>query len=331
MTSNDLSIKSYTDLTELNKLKQANRNDDPRALQAVAEQFESLFLNMLLKNMRQANEAFSEGGLFDSSESKFYQEMMDQQLSMSLSSGKGIGLSEVLVRQLSPNREPVQVDQQKVAQLNQPVSHVTGDLGALLQQARVRSQQQDLSTDKPVDSSQRVGAASTVAAELPDRFESPQEFVQAMMPIAKQVSADSAVEAEVLVAQAALETGWGKHLPRRADGGNSYNLFGIKADQRWQGDRVASNTLEFRDGIAQQERASFRAYDSYRHSMQDYLAFISESPRYQQALGRAGDSHNYIEQLQLAGYATDPAYSSKVQGILNSDLFRNAVSVSHEG
>lgn len=326
MTNNDLSIKSYTDLKELNKLRQANRDDDPRALQAVAEQFESLFLNMLLKNMRQANEAFSEGGLFDSSESKFYQEMLDQQLSMSLSSGNGIGLSEVLVRQLSPNQPQPQVDQQAVIQPNQSVNYATGDLGALLQQARVRSQQQKLEGSAPVAASQQPDVVSSNQSDLPEQFESPQAFVQAMMPIARQVSAESALDAEVLVAQAALETGWGKHLPRHADGGNSYNLFGIKADQRWQGERVASNTLEFRDGVAQQERASFRSYDSYHHSMQDYLAFISESPRYQQALWQANDSHNYVEQLQLAGYATDPAYSSKVQGILSSDLFRSAVS-----
>ncbi|WP_421866772.1 flagellar assembly peptidoglycan hydrolase FlgJ [Motiliproteus sp.] len=331
MTSNDLSIKSYTDLNELNKLKQANRDDDPRALKAVAEQFESLFLNMLLKNMRQANEALSEGGLFDSSESKFYQEMLDQQLSVSLSSGKGIGLSEVLVRQLTPSSHPIEVDQQKVIQPNQTVNHASGDLAALLQQARIRSQQEQLGSAAAVGSDRNTQVKGNEVAELPDRFESPQAFVQSMMPIARQVSADSSVDAEVLVAQAALETGWGKHLPRRADGGNSYNLFGIKADQRWQGDRVASNTLEFRDGITQQERASFRAYDSYRHSMQDYLAFISESPRYQQALGRAGDSHSYIEQLQLAGYATDPAYSSKVQGILSSDLFRNAYQKVSKG
>ncbi|MEH6825207.1 MAG: flagellar assembly peptidoglycan hydrolase FlgJ [Motiliproteus sp.] len=324
--NNDLSIKSYTDLNELNKLKKAGREDAPKALAAVAEQFESLFLNMILKNMRQANEGLSEGGLFDSSESKFYQDMMDQQLSVSLSSGSGIGLREVLIRQLSQGAVPQQVDAEQVIQLNRPVSQASAGLNQLLEQTAALAVQ--ASIKQAAESVYAVDAASgaTPTKPQPDRFESPEQFVQRLFPVAERVAAAAGVAPEVLVAQAALETGWGKHLPRHSDGGSSHNLFGIKADQRWSGERVSTRTLEFRDGLAQREKASFRAYGSYEQSMQDYVEFLSQGSRYQQALDQAHDPRSYTQQLQLAGYATDPDYSSKIMGILDSDLLQNAVA-----
>ena len=320
MNSSDLSIKSYTDLHALNKLKQADHKDDPNALRVVAEQFESLFLNMLLKNMRQANEALTDGGLFNSSESKFYQDMMDQQLSMSLASEQGIGLSEVLVRQLAPLQGQAQFDPDKASMLNPQAPAPTNSMTQLLEQTTELAVQASI---KRADQQLQTSASDSVAA-LPDRFETPEQFVAQLMPLARKVTANSEIPAEALVAQAALETGWGKHLPRREEGGNSFNLFGIKADERWSGERVASATLEYRNGAAQEEQASFRAYPSYEASMKDYLSFVQDSPRYQTALEQAGDARSYIEQLHLAGYATDPAYSSKIIGILDSDLLQRA-------
>ncbi|MEH6651597.1 MAG: flagellar assembly peptidoglycan hydrolase FlgJ [Motiliproteus sp.] len=328
MVNNDLSIKSYTDLHELNKLKQAGRDDDPRALQAVAEQFESLFLNMLLKNMRQANEAISKDGLFDSSEGKFYQEMMDQQLAMSMSAGKGIGLSEVLVRQLSPAGEAPQVDVEKTSQLNQPTRHADGVMNQMMDRTVELAMQ--ASIKRAAVAVEKSAVSHSEKVDQIDRFDSPEQFVDAMMPVAANVAAESGIPAAALVAQAALETGWGKHLPRHSDGSNSHNLFGIKADQRWDGERLTSTTLEFRDGVARQEKASFRGYSSYEHSMRDYVAFVSQSPRYQAALEQADNAKGYIEQLQLAGYATDPAYSQKISGILDSDVLQRVLN-PHKG
>ncbi|MFT6916782.1 MAG: flagellar protein FlgJ [Motiliproteus sp.] len=314
--SNDLSIKSYTDLNELNKLKKAGRDDAPEALAAVAEQFESLFLNMLLKNMRKANEGLSEGGLFDSSESKFYQDMMDQQLSLTLSSGSGIGLRDVLIRQLSQGSEPQQVDAEQVIQ-RQPLDQAGAGLTHLLEQSAALAVQASI---KKAGETQ-----ASVAAPISQGFDTPEAFIQQLLPVAERVAAKAGVAPEMLVAQAALETGWGKHLPRHGDGGSSHNLFGIKADQRWEGERVTTSTLEFRDGLAQREKATFRAYGSYEQSMQDYVEFVSQSPRYQGALEQAHDARSYTRQLQLAGYATDPDYSNKIMGILDGDLLQNAL------
>ncbi|MEH6470256.1 MAG: flagellar assembly peptidoglycan hydrolase FlgJ [Halopseudomonas sp.] len=326
MINNDLSIKSYTDLNELNKLKKANRDDTPGALEAVAGQFESLFLNMLLKNMRQANEALSEGGLFDSNESKFYQDMMDQQLSVSMASGNGLGLRDVLIRQLSPNAEQPQVDPEKVIQFPQ-ANQVGGGLSQLLERNNAQAVQASIKRASEV-----LDSRAALTLESPkDSFESPEQFVEQLMPVAEQVAAAAGIAPEVLVAQAALETGWGKHLPRHSDGSSSHNLFGIKADQRWDGERVSTSTLEFRDGVAQREKASFRAYPSYEQSMQDYVAFMQQSPRYQQALEQAHDARSFTEQLQMAGYATDPAYSSKIMGILDGDVLQRALGKYTDG
>tara|TARA_R110002095_G_scaffold97941_5_gene86000 strand:+ start:1945 stop:2940 length:996 start_codon:yes stop_codon:yes gene_type:complete len=324
--NNDLSIKSYTDLNELNKLKKAGRDEAPKALAAVAEQFESLFLNMLLKNMRKANEGLSEGGLFDSSESKFYQDMMDQQLSLSLSSGSGIGLRDVLIRQLSQGSEPQQVDAEKVIELQRPLDQASAGLTQLLEQSTALAVQASIKQAAETQAAPVTASGKTASAGIPqDRFDSPEQFIQQLMPVAEGVAAAAGVAPEMLVAQAALETGWGKYLPRHTDGSSSHNLFGIKADQRWSGERVTTTTLEFRDGLAQREKAAFRAYGSYEQSMQDYVQFLSQSPRYQAALEQAHDPRSYTQQLQLAGYATDPDYSNKIMGILDSDLLQNAL------
>ncbi|MFT5720198.1 MAG: flagellar protein FlgJ [Motiliproteus sp.] len=327
--SNDLSIKSYTDLNELNKLKKAGRDDAPDALAAVAEQFESLFLNMLLKNMRKANEGLSEGGLFDSSESKFYQDMMDQQLSLTLSSGSGIGLRDVLIRQLSQGSEPQQVDAEQAIQ-RQPLDQASAGLTQLLEQSAALAVQASIKKAAEAQTQTQAqtpvtASGNPVAALMTEGFDTPEAFIQQLLPVAERIAVRAGVAPEMLVAQAALETGWGKHLPRHGDGGSSHNLFGIKADQRWEGERVTTSTLEFRDGLAQREKATFRAYGSYEQSMQDYVEFLSQSPRYQGALEQAHDARSYTQQLQLAGYATDPDYSNKIMGILDGDLLQNAL------
>ncbi|MCA1805665.1 MAG: glucosaminidase domain-containing protein [Xanthomonadaceae bacterium] len=132
----------------------------------------------------------------------------------------------------------------------------------------------------------------------------------------------------MLIAQAALETGWGRAMPRHEDGSPSHNLFGIKADSRWDGERVAVQTMEFRDGLMQRERASFRSYQSLAQGFEDYVSFLRENPRYQQALEAAGDGGRYLRELQQAGYATDPEYADKINAILGGERLASALEVS---
>jgi len=121
------------------------------------------------------------------------------------------------------------------------------------------------------------------------------------------------------VAQAALETGWGRHMIRGEQGEPSFNLFGIKADSRWKGDAVSLTTTEYREGLPMKEQASFRAYQDYESSFRDYAAFLESNPRYRDVLSAADKPEVFAEKLQEAGYATDPNYGSKIRQIMNRD------------
>ena len=147
-------------------------------------------------------------------------------------------------------------------------------------------------------------------------FDSPDAFIHALWPHAEAAAGVLRVDPRVLVAQAALETAWGGSMITRPDGTSSHNLFGIKADSRWAGERIHVPTLEVVDGMMQRISADFRAYESMAASFGDYVAFVTSSPRYADALERAGDPAAYLHALQRAGYATDPGYAGKILDIL---------------
>lgn len=150
---------------------------------------------------------------------------------------------------------------------------------------------------------------------LPLQFNSPAEFVSGVWPMAQQAAAEIGVQPEVLVAQAALETGWGKYIIEGQQG-SSFNLFNIKADNRWAGDYIGKNVLEYRDGVAIREQSRFRAYNDYQHSFSDYVQFLQSNPRYSEALKNTTDANKFVEKLHQAGYATDPAYADKIKRIM---------------
>ena len=167
---------------------------------------------------------------------------------------------------------------------------------------------------------------SQAQASKQSAFASVTAFVQDLLPQAKQFAEQIGLNPHALVAQAAVETGWGQRMIHAGDGRNSHNLFGIKADHRWQGDKAHVDTLEYENGVAQKQRASFRAYDSFADSMADYVSFIKDNPRYQQALQRVSEPRAYFDALQRAGYATDPGYADKIMKVLGGDTLRSALS-----
>ena len=149
----------------------------------------------------------------------------------------------------------------------------------------------------------------------------PMAFVQQLLPAARVAAKELGLEPMALLAQAALETGWGKKIFRAADGAQSHNLFGIKASSGWNGQVAIVDTLEYRQGSAQREKAKFRVYENVEQSMQDYVAFMKNNPRYQQALANTGDAKSYFRQLQAAGYATDPNYAQKLMAVFEGATF----------
>jgi flagellar protein FlgJ len=288
----------YTDLSGLTRLRADARQNSPEALKAAAQQFEALFVQMMLKSMREAGNASGGDALFGSDQQELYQDMYDKQISLELAKGRGIGLADMLVRQLEGSVARTELPREALER----------------QTFDVRRQR--------VAASQLPAAAAEAPASTqePTGFASPDDFVRALWPHAQHAADKLGVDPRALIAQAALETGWGKAVIRMPDGGSSHNLFNIKADHRWDGPHVFKDTLEYRDGIAAKERAPFRAYDSYAASFDDYVNFLQSNARYRGALEQAADPVVFVRELQRAGYATDPAYARKIQDIMGRDL-----------
>lgn len=299
---------NYNDLNSLNSLKSGARKDDPEAVRAVAQQFESMFMQLILKSMRDASDVLA-SDIGNGYQTKFYRDMHDQQLSLEMSKQGGFGLADVIYEQLT--REPGA----RPNGLNRANGFDLQDSIRPMQPASP-----DYLTNEPKPSDAKVEAKPT---EDLASFQAgdPKSFIESIQPVAEQAAAILGVSDKVLIAQAALETGWGQALMKKTNGQPAYNFFGIKADSRWQGEQVAHITHEFIDGQKLTLKEPFRAYSSPEESFNDYVAFISESPRYQQALENANNPEKYLEGLQNAGYATDPSYADKIIRIMNSDWF----------
>ena len=309
---------NYNDLHGLNSVKQAARKDDPEALKVVAKQFESMFISMVLKSMREATDVMA-SDLLNSNETKFYRDMHDQQLSLSLAESGGYGLADTLYEQLS-------------AQLPQRARDFSN--------VDVKSLDQSLRPILPVTPAPDAGSGEASESAIPDSikapesqgdgenntsgFKSPQDFIESLLPHARKAAEQLGVEPRVLVAQAALETGWGRHMIRGENGEPSFNFFGIKANHGWQGDAVDTTTHEYIDGNRLTIKDRFRAYPDPASAFQDYVDFLNDNPRYRDALDQASDPAAYTQGLQQAGYATDPNYADKILRIADSDVMQLA-------
>jgi flagellar protein FlgJ len=332
----------YTDFNGLASLKNQARKDSPEALKEVARQFEAIFLSNVLKGMRSAKLA---DGIMDNDQSKFYNELYDQQLAVHLSGKPGVGLADLIVKQLShdqpdndqPDNEKPGIEnylnrsagtQKILSQYPQAVDKHVGYASRTSTEQKVRDAYPTADT---------TGSQIIINAYIPDSgpldkmteiplkddhtlpIQSVEDFVRQLRPYAEQAAKELGVEPGVILAQAALETGWGRSLIKNSNGSNSFNLFNIKADKAWQGKQAQVPTLEFEQGIAKKVNAGFRSYASFQESFQDYADFIKANPRYGDALKQAGNGERYLHELQRAGYATDPNYANKVMSIYHSD------------
>lgn len=316
----------YTDLAGLQSLKTQASKDKKAATAEVAKQFEAMFVQQVLKEVRKAKLS---DGLMDSSQSDFYREMYDQQLALHLTKNGGLGLAQVLERQLGAI-QPEAADHAG----DSPDGSQTDAMPLLRQAGQSRSEIGPIqgAMQGPGDflwnrtrvsalsakSMQAASGAVSAGAGAERPFSSQDEFVQSMLPQATEAAAKLGVQPEVLVAQAALESGWGQRSIRHADGREAYNLFGIKARGGWNGERAMVSTLEYESGVAVRKREPFRAYNSYRESFMDYAEFIASNPRYAKAREAAGNPRRYYQELQKAGYATDPAYANKLTAVLKA-------------
>ncbi|MGD8112518.1 flagellar assembly peptidoglycan hydrolase FlgJ [Vibrio sp. TRT 17S01] len=293
MINNGNDIGFIHDIAGLDKLRQKAVNGEEggeqAALKAAARQFEAIFTSMLFKSMRDANASF-ESGLMDSQNQQFYRQMMDEQMASELSANGSLGLADMIVAQLSTGK----VENQNAAANNESFEQLMDKVNRTRQ---YRAEQ--------------VEQATNTTKTEPSSFDSPESFVASLKPYAEKAARALGVDSSLLLAQAALETGWGQKMVGNARQ-SSNNLFNIKADRSWGGERVATQTLEYHQGVPVQEKAAFRSYQSYQDSFNDYVRFLQENPRYTLALRHGGDSEKFINGIHQAGYATDPKYADKV-------------------
>jgi flagellar protein FlgJ len=273
---------AITDFTQYASLRAAADRNDPEALRAVAGQFEALFLQTMLKSMRDAS--LAEPLFGDSDSLEMYQDMMDKQLAVEMASGKGLGLADMIVRQLGGTTES--------AKPGMPVP--------LPKQSPIEAPPE---ADKPA-------------------WKDAAEFARDVWPHVKRVARTLNVAPVAILAQAALETGWGKHVMPDRDGGNSLNLFGIKAGGSWDGESVNKQTLEFEGGVAKRETARFRAYADLTSTFEDYADFIGKNPRYADVPNQGEKVGEFARALQDSGYATDPDYAKKITRVAESPFMK---------
>jgi len=312
----------YHDFSGLAALRRDARQDAAAAAEPVAAQFEAIFVQQMLKAMRDAT---PEGGLFNSNQLKNWQQMFDQQLSVDLADHGGLGLAQVLVEQLQAAGA---VSDAAPAETAQPLLPPQGgQASTLLPPARYSR-----APAAPGGTALETGAAApaaqpplAAAGRPPAPPTAPEDFVRELWPQAVPAAAELGVDPAVLIAQAALETGWGQRaLPAAA--GSSHNLFNIKAGRGWQGPTTTVQTVEYDGAAARLERASFRVYGSTAESFADYVDLIRGAPRYQEALASAAEPEAYLRELQAAGYATDPAYADKILAILQRGSLAETVA-----
>lgn len=297
----------YTDFQGLAQLRSKAKNHSPEALKETAKQFESIFIQMALKSMRNATQ---ESGLLDNQHSRLYRDMYDQQMALELGKQSRLGLADMLVQQLGGAKAATGAVAGKTLEdyRNGALLKTYGDATGTTMEDRGA-----IGVGRPAQMPSGTGGGITPAKGA--QFHSPREFVDALWPHAREAAAELGVDPKMLLAQAALESGWGRAMVRTADGRDSHNLFGIKADRGWQGRSIAMHTLEYEDGVAVKRRAAFRSYDSYADSFRDYVGFLKANPRYAKALENADDPRHFIASLQKAGYASDPDYARKVLSI----------------
>ncbi|MBL0520028.1 flagellar assembly peptidoglycan hydrolase FlgJ [Aeromonas enteropelogenes] len=340
-SNSGMNLGVVQDIQNLDRLRQMSQSESKEgkaeALQAASRQFESIFTQMLFKGMRQANQVLTQDNPMSSSYTQFYEGMLDEQRVADMSSKGGLGLANMVAKQLSPetfthNDGRILKMPQRTERVYKPYQPPTAAANDLIEASKVgkdfaekemAQEKHDLAaprrTHRTVPPMGPRHSAGATAQDGSQGFDTPQEFVNRLMPLAKKAADKLGLSPAVLVAQAALESGWGKRVIRDGEGQITHNLFGIKADPRWQGPKTVVSTLEYEQGVASRQKAAFRSYESFEESFNDYVDFLTSGTRYKGALAKVDSPDRYFEALQQAGYATDPHYARKLKQVLRSD------------
>ncbi|MGX5202467.1 flagellar assembly peptidoglycan hydrolase FlgJ [Aliikangiella sp. IMCC44632] len=347
----------HSDLSSLDSIRKQGLTDEKGAIAKAAKEFEAFFMNMLFKSMRQASEVISEDSPFNSQQEKMFTSMLDEQMSVELSQQGNFGIAELMISQLTNSPiEPVKKTIKYVPPVDQVAlkvnSSTSNPLANNMSNEHGASKLSEAAAVRKVDkATQSVSISSSNASEkvalepeaitnslvdssaLETRkvkvekkalFDNAKDFVASLLPVATKAAKQLAVDPKLLLAQAALETGWGKYVMHDEAGKPGFNLFGIKANNAWQGESIVADTLEVENQAFKKVSAAFRKYHSLQESFTDYVNFIKGNSRYQGAVKASSDEASYANELQSSGYATDPNYAEKIlkiyQMLKTSDL-----------
>jgi flagellar protein FlgJ len=272
------------DVKDAQALKARAVAGDPEALRSAARQFESLLITQMLKTMRESSFSDENDPMGGGEGLKLYREMLDQQWAARLSQGKGLGFADAMVKAMESRG------------MNTPAVNPTSLTGPT-------------NTTSPTNA--EIPALPPASVD-----QRKQQFMQSMKPHAEVAAAATGVPARFILAHAALESGWGEREIKTTSGAASHNLFGIKAGGQWNGDSVQTLTTEYRHGVAMKLEQSFRAYEDYSAGFTDYAQLLKS--RYGAAVTAGGDSDTFANGLAAGGYATDPAYASKLKAVIAS-------------
>ena len=305
----DLSTKFALDTKGLGDLRQSAKAGSPGALKEAATQFESMFINMMMKSMRDAT---PQEGMLDNQQTRMFTGMLDQQMSQNLAK-RGMGLADVLTRQLGAQN----MGQQALAIGGEGNATTSGNAMPGPMDAATMIKSGAMVSGVPA-----AGAPPLPLTTASGRIQAPhvRSFQEKLHVHAAEAERATGVPAKFMLGQAALETGWGKRMIRNADGSNSHNLFGIKAGPGWKGKVATSVTTEYVNGRPHTKVEKFRAYDSPAESFKDYANMLARNPRYEKVLDSGGDAAAFAHGLQRAGYATDPQYAAKLTRIIKHSL-----------
>lgn len=336
----------YTDFSGFSRLRAQAREGGEAARREVAEQMEALFVSMMLKSMREA------GGALGGGASGVHEGLYDSQLAVSLSKSGRLGFADMLLRQMpggaGPGEAPAAAPPrdfpapQRNAALPARDWVAVREVAAKAAPAGPVTRVPGAAGAPPGPAPQATGPARRpeapalhAAAPAPDGgsrvspedWDSPEAFARSLWPAASRAAEALGTSPEAVLAVAALETGWGRHMPARSDGRPSNNLFGIKA-HGWGGEVTHAATLEFEHGAFARRVEPFRAYDTPEAAVADFARFVAGQPRYREALASGGDPVRFVRALHAAGYATDPAYGDKLERLVRSAPFKQAAAAA---
>lgn len=304
------------DITDARALKLRATSGDKGALREAARQFESLMVAQMLKGMRQTRFSEEDDPLSGGESVKLYQGLLDQQWAARMASGRGLGFAEAMVQHLERQAGFPQRSTEPAA--GQAVASPPGQAAAATSPSRPEVLPTGFGQTRPAPGA-RVPA--TPAPAWPPGFpaqlagaERKQAFLESLRPHAEAAELATGVPANFILAQAALESGWGAREIRDGAGNASFNLFGIKAGRGWSGESVETTTTEYRQGLPVKLTQRFRAYEDYAAAFTDYASLLKS--RYGEAVSR--DADTFAQGLANGGYATDPAYAGKLKAVIAS-------------